>query len=151
MDQKITIGKLAKRTGVPPKTIRYYEQVGVLPEPGRNEAGYRMFPEIDVRRLELVRRARAMDMGLPEVKALVQLASSGRCDGFQGHLRELLHRKLAEVDHRIVALEELKQDLLRMDAHVAGSQELDIADQQAPECSLDTCNCLGNSAENQTC
>ncbi len=71
MDRRFTIGRLAELGGVPSRTIRYYEQVGVLPAPGRTDAGYRIYTEIDVRRLELVRRARSLNMGLPEVKELV--------------------------------------------------------------------------------
>ena len=68
MTRQLTIGQLADLVGVPRKTIRYYEEVGVLPPPGRSDARYRLYPDIDVRRLELVRRARALDMGLADVK-----------------------------------------------------------------------------------
>ena len=53
----MTIGALARATGVPPKTIRYYEQVGVLP--ARSAAGYRQYTPRDVQRLLFIRRARA--------------------------------------------------------------------------------------------
>ena len=64
MERKFTIGQLAELAGVPRKTIRYYEEVGVLPPPRRSDAGYRLYSDIDVRRMELVRRARALDMAL---------------------------------------------------------------------------------------
>ena len=83
MTRQFSIGQLAKVVGVTPKTIRYYESVGVLPPPSRNDARYRMYSEIDVRRLELVRRARALDMGLPEIRELVFCASTGSCNDFQ--------------------------------------------------------------------
>ncbi|MCI0879251.1 MAG: MerR family transcriptional regulator, partial [Chloroflexi bacterium] len=72
MERKFTIGRLAELAGVPAKTIRYYEQAGVLPPPGRSDARYRLYSDIDVRRVELVRRARALDMGLAEVRDLVE-------------------------------------------------------------------------------
>ncbi len=107
MTRQFSIGQLAKVVGVTPKTIRYYESVGVLPPPGRNDARYRVYSEIDVRRLELVRRARALDMGLPEIRELVHSASTGTCNDFQERFQEVLRRKLEEVDHRIGELEHL--------------------------------------------
>ena len=67
MNGRLTIGQLAKLTGVPPKTIRYYEEAGILPPPERSESRYRLYSETDVRRLQLVRRARALDISLPDV------------------------------------------------------------------------------------
>ena len=76
MDKSITIGRLAEVTGVPTKTIRYYEESGILPPPRRNDSRYRVYSKKDVRRLELVRRARLLDITLPEVRQLVEWASS---------------------------------------------------------------------------
>ena len=64
MNTRLTSGQLGKLTGVPPKTIRYYEEAGILPLPERSESRYRLYSETDVRRLELIRRARALDMTL---------------------------------------------------------------------------------------
>ena len=100
-----------------------------------------------VRTLELVRRARALDMGLPEVKELVHWASTGTCDDLRLH--EVLHRKLEEVDQRIAALEHLRQDLQRLEAHLTTSQKEAIADHTVLECSPETCNCLGDTTEDK--
>ena len=101
MNTRLTIGQLAKLTSVPPKTIRYYEEVGVLPPSERSESRYRLYSETDVRRLELIRRARARDMTLPEVRELVEWASSGTCNDFQGRFLEVVRRKLEEVDQKL--------------------------------------------------
>ena len=148
MTRQFSIGQLAKVVGVTPKTIRYYESVGVLPPPGRNDARYRVYSEIDVRRLELVRRARALDMGLPEIRELVQCASTGTCNDFQERFQEVLRRKLEEVDHRIVDLEHLREDLQRLEAHLTLSQKEAIADHTVLECSPETCTCLGETRGN---
>ena len=148
MERKFTIGRLAELAGVPAKTIRYYEQAGVLPPPGRSDARYRLYSDIDVRRVELVRRARALDMGLAEVRDLVQWASTGSCDDFQERFREVLHRKLEEVDQRIADLEHLKQDLQRLGAHFAVSQKEANAGHTMLECSPETCTCLGDTSGN---
>ena len=149
MEQKLTIGQLAELAGVPRKTIRYYEDVGVLPPPGRSDARYRLYSDIDVRRVELVRRARALDMGLDEVRQLVEWASTGSCNDFQERFGVMLHRKLEEVDKRIADLEHLRQDLQRLGAHFAVSEKEINADHTVLVCSPETCTCLGAKKENQ--
>ena len=149
MERKLTIGQLAELAGVPRKTIRYYEEVGVLPPPDRSDARYRLYSDIDVRRVELVRRARALDMGLAEVRELVEWASTGSCNDFQERFQGVLRRKLEEVDHRIADLEHLKQDLQHLGAHLAVTQRENNADHTVLECSPETCTCLGDTAGNQ--
>src|SRR5215475_3425555 len=70
MERPLTVGQLAHATGVPAKTIRYYEQVGVLPAPQRSGAGYRHYSRHDVHRLLFIRRARALGLSLANLKAL---------------------------------------------------------------------------------
>ncbi|MCH7738437.1 MAG: MerR family transcriptional regulator [Chloroflexi bacterium] len=147
MEQRLTIGRLAELAGVPRKTIRYYEEVGVLPPPNRSDAGYRLYSDIDVRRVELVRRARALDMGLSEVRELVEWATTGSCNDFQERFHEVLHCKLAEVDERISDLGHLKDDLQRLGAHFAVSQKEADAGHTVLECSPETCTCLGAKVE----
>jgi len=148
MERKFTIGQLAELAGVPRKAIRYYEEVGVLPPPERSDARYRLYSDIDVRRVELVRRARALDMGLAEVRELVEWASTGSCNDFQDRYQEALHRKLEGVEQRIADLEHLKQDLQRLEAHFAVSQKEAGADHTVLECSPETCACLGYKSGN---
>ena len=149
MNKKLTIGQLAKLTGVPTKTIRYYEEVGILPPPERNASRYRLYSEIDIRRLELVRRARVLDMSLPEVRELVQSASSGTCDDFQGRFMQMIQRKQEEVDKKIVDLQQLKRDLKSLEAHFRGSGKEVEAAHAMLECSPETCTCLGSANLNQ--
>jgi DNA-binding transcriptional MerR regulator len=74
MERPLTVGQLARATGVPAKTIRYYEQVGVLPVPRRSDAGYRHYSRHDVHRLLFIRRARALGLSLANLKALTSVA-----------------------------------------------------------------------------
>ena len=150
MERKLTIGQLAELVGVPRKTIRYYEEVGVLPPPSRSDARYRLYSDIDVRRVELVRRARALDMGLPEVRELVEWASTGSCNDFQERFQEVLRRKREEVDRRIADLEHLKQDLQLLEAHFEVSQKENNAGHTVLECSPETCTCLGTGKDTPT-
>lgn len=147
MSDKLSIGQLAAATGVPPKTIRFYEQAGLLPPPERRENGYRLYSEIDVRRLELIRRARLLDMALPQVRELVERASTGACNDFQDRFLEVVRLKLKEVDRRIADLQHLKADLQRLKAHLTEAGKEVAADHTMLECSPETCTCLG--AKNQ--
>ena len=149
MSKELTIGQVARLTDVQAKTIRYYEEVGVLPAPNRSDNGYRVYSETDVRRLELVRRARLLDMALPEVQELLEWAGRASCDEFQDRFLELVHSKLDEVSRRIADLHRLKQDLERLDAHFRGTRKEVVADHTVLECSPETCTCLGNVAENK--
>jgi len=81
MERPLTVSQLARATGVTAKTIRYYEQVGVLPAPRRSAAQYRQYSRRDVHRLLFVRRARALGLwlrlrGLPPLTTGATLAPS---------------------------------------------------------------------------
>ena len=147
MDKKLSIGRLAEMTGVPSKTIRYYEEVGVVPPPERTESRYRLYSEVALARLGLVRRARALNMNLSEVRELVERASTGTCGDFQDRFLQLVRGKLEEVGRRIVDLELLKQDLQRLEAHFIGSKGEAKPDHTVLECSKGKCTCLGGTPE----
>ena len=149
MEKRLTIGQLAASTGVPPKTIRYYEEAEVLPPPQRSESRYRLYTDIDVRRLQLIRRARLLDMSLAEVRELVDWASSETCEDFQGRFQEVVRRKIDEVDGRIAELARLKQDLQRLGAHFDATEKEMTTDHTVLQCSPETCTCLGASGESQ--
>ncbi len=148
MNTRLTIGQLAKLTAVPPKTIRYYEEVGIFRPPERSEAPYRLYSETDVRRLDLIRRARALDMTLPEVGELVEWASSGTCNDLQGRFLEV-RRKLKQVAQRIADLEHLKQDIDRLEAHFVGAEKEVQAGHTVMEGSPEPCTCLGEARDSQ--
>jgi DNA-binding transcriptional MerR regulator len=110
MTSTLTIGGLARATGVSPKTIRYYEQVGVLPVPARSPAGYRQYTARGVDRLRFIHRARVLGLSLREVRAL-----SAGLDGPPGAMRPRLlgavHDQLAAVHQRIAELQGLQRQL----------------------------------------
>ena len=142
MDNKLSIGKLSEATGVPARTIRYYEEAGILPVPERSESGYRLYSETDVRRLDLIRRARALNMTLAEVRELVVWAGCGTRHDFQARFLEMVRRKLEEVDRRVADLEQLKLDLRRLEAHFVEAENEVKIDHTVLECSPETCTCL---------
>lgn len=103
------IHELAHLTGVSAKTIRYYEDIALLPPPVRKPNGYRDYSEADVERLKLVSGARRLDFSLAEIKEILDLRDRGIAPC--GVLLELLDRKAEEIDRRIAELKEMQRDL----------------------------------------
>ncbi len=108
------IHELARRVGVSAKTIRYYEQIGVLPPPRRAANGYRTYDESDVERLRLVVGARRLDLSLDEIKEVIALRERGEppCSVLLVRLEE----KADEIAIRIRALQELEKTLRELHA-----------------------------------
>jgi DNA-binding transcriptional MerR regulator len=100
MAQALTIGRLAAATGVPAKTIRYYEQIGVLPIPRRTAAGYRQYDEAATQRLRFIRRARSLGLPLRDLKALATALDGGPQPALRPRLRALVRAQLAAVQHQ---------------------------------------------------
>ncbi|MBD2091521.1 heavy metal-responsive transcriptional regulator [Microcoleus sp. FACHB-1515] len=103
------IGAVAKASGLPIKTIRYYEELGLLPTLGRTEGGYRLF-DVDVfTRLHFIKRAQRLGLSLAEIKELLEVHDRGQlpCDEVKLKLSE----KLREVDEQIHQLLLLKKEL----------------------------------------
>jgi MerR family mercuric resistance operon transcriptional regulator len=71
---RIAIGALSKHTGTNIETIRYYERIGLLPAPARSSGGYRLYRTEHLKRLNFVRRARALGFSIGEVRTLLRLA-----------------------------------------------------------------------------
>ena len=72
----IQIGELSKRTNCNIETIRYYEQIALLPAPARSAGRYRLYDTDDVRRLTFIRRARELGFTLDEIRTLLSLSAS---------------------------------------------------------------------------
>lgn len=110
----LTIGQLAKVTGVAARTIRYYEQVGALPPPNRTAAGYRLYAPGAVDRVLFLRRARALGLSLKEVRSLADALENGLSGSFRPRLRELVRGHLSAVQQQIAELESLRRQLRRV-------------------------------------
>src|SRR5690242_1713507 len=101
----LTIGQLAQQFGLKTSAIRYYERVGVLPEPDREHGQRRYGPEA-VRRLEVLDVAKRAGFSLDEARALLQRRDAGT-PAFES-LRELAARKLPEVEALITRAEAMR-------------------------------------------
>jgi DNA-binding transcriptional MerR regulator len=92
------------------KTIRYYEQIGVLPTPSRSAARYRQYDQSGVQRLRFIRRARSLRVPLREIKALVSALEGGR-PRLRPRLLALVRQQLSAVQHQSGELQLLQQQL----------------------------------------
>jgi MerR family copper efflux transcriptional regulator len=97
------IGTLAAATGTTAKTLRFYEQAGLLQPPPRTSADYRDYPPHTATRIEFIHRAQAAGLSLAEIRDILAIRDQGQppCR----HLATLLERHLAEIDRRIRELE----------------------------------------------
>ena len=102
MSEKLTIGKLAGATGTKVETIRYYEQIGLLPEPARSAANYRTYEAAHLRRLSFIRRARDLGFSIDQVRELMGLAdrrdqSCIAVDVIANQHRDAITQKIADL------------------------------------------------------
>ena len=103
------ISELGKRLGVNPKTIRYYEAIGLMPPPARNASGYRVYTEEDADRLAFILRAKALDFSLEEIREILALRERGEAPC--PYVLQRIERKIAEVDRKIAQLRQLRAEL----------------------------------------
>ncbi len=108
----LLIGELAERTETNPKTIRYYEAIGVLPAPERGENRYRLYTQEAIRLLQFIKKAQGLGFTLSEIKAVVDLWREGRAPCI--HVRTLLERKIANLDRQLSDLLGLRRKLRRL-------------------------------------
>ena len=103
------IGELASKSGVTAKTIRFYDQIGLLPPAEREPNGYRVYDEAALRRLLFVRHAQAAGLTLREVAQVLAIRSEGRAPCV--HVTGVLHQRLAEVESRLAELQATRSEL----------------------------------------
>ena len=118
--------EIARRTGCNLETVRYYEKVGLLPEPPRTQGGHRAYDEGHERRLRFILRARELGFTLDEVRALLRLVDER--DAPCGEARDLAASHLRDVQEKIA-------DLRRME-RVLKDTVARCADGSLPECPL---------------
>jgi Cu(I)-responsive transcriptional regulator len=105
----LTIGDLAKATNTKVETVRYYEQIGLMPSPKRSASNYRNYETGHVERLGFIRRSRALGFSLDQVRELLSLADnlSRSCAAVD----EIAREHLAEIDRKVADLKVLRREL----------------------------------------
>ena len=124
---KIKIGELAKLTDCQVETIRYYEREGLLSEPSRTEANYRMYGDEHIDRLSLIRRCRSLDMALNDIRTLLRFRDAPEDNCCEVNV--LLDDHINYVAERIASLEALKKQLKSL-------RRLCNASQAAKDCGI---------------
>jgi DNA-binding transcriptional MerR regulator len=114
MEPPLRVGQLAEATNVPAKTIRYYEQVGVLPAASRSAAGYRQYYRRDIHRLLFVRRARSLGLPLSELRDLTAGLEVEGCATMRPRLQRLVSEQLRAVQQQIAELHTLEHQLMEV-------------------------------------
>lgn len=138
--QSYTIEQVATRTNLTKRTLRYYEEVGLLPPATRTEGNYRRYSEADVERIERIKEMRdLLDFSLGDIRELLQaeeereqlkLANREETDIYLRLTRldrsdELIHAQLSLIEQRIAGLERMRKDLVnKLDRHNQTKQKL---------------------------
>lgn len=134
---RLTIGALGKAAGVKVETIRYYERIGLQPNPGRTEAGYRVYGPPHVERLIFIRHSRQLGFPLSAIRELLALSDDpNRSCADADHIARA---HLVEVEGRIASLQALQAELKRM---IAQCKRDRIADCRVIRALADHANCL---------
>jgi len=135
----LSIGQLAQRGGVKVQTIRYYEQVGLIPPAHRTPGNHRQYKHDHVDLLKFIRHSRALGFSLDQVRELLALrqASDRTCEDVDG----IAKKHLADVEQKIDQLKGLQKELQRMVRQCAGG---DISNCRIIEVLSDHQECISN-------
>lgn len=113
-----SIGALAKSSGCKVQTVRYYEQIGLLPAPPRSEGNQRVYGNAHFRRLAFIRRSRELGFTIDMVRELLVMADSPDCSCEV--VDDIANRHLLHVREKIRALKRLERELQRLLCHDGG-------------------------------
>ncbi|MGI8426241.1 MAG: MerR family DNA-binding protein [Actinomycetota bacterium] len=116
-----TISKLAGELGVRTDTIRYYERIGLLPEPVRTPSNYRLYDEGAAERLRFIKSGQRLGLRLDEIRELLDIRDDGLCPC--GHTSVLIRNRIAAVDEELTRLSELRSELGQMIERWPGDED----------------------------
>ena len=121
----MNIGDVAEASGLPTKTIRYYEDIGLI-RPMRSENGYRSFSDNDLHKLRFLSRSRALGFSIEDCRALLALYEDN--DRASAEVRQIARRHLAEIENKLADLNALRSTLTHLVDTCAGNDK--------PECPI---------------
>jgi DNA-binding transcriptional MerR regulator len=119
----VRIGELADQLGVTTKGVRFYESIGLLPEPARDRSGYRSYGDGDVERLRFIKTAQRLGLSLDEIKEIVAFRDRGErpC----AYVAGVLQRQVAGLDERIREMRRLRDELKTLERNAAALGQKD--------------------------
>jgi MerR family copper efflux transcriptional regulator len=110
--KKYSIGEVAKLSGVDAKTLRFYEEKGVIVPANREENGYRYFSEENLEEIKVVKNARDLGLGLPEIKELMVGCTDGNCIHTAERNQRIIDEYVVKLTERIEQMEKLKKRMI---------------------------------------
>lgn len=118
----LKIGEVARLVGVPAKTLRYYEDIGLLSPAGRTDSGYRIYGWRELQQIEFVKRAKLMGLSLDQIRSLVNTAEDDIPNAVFERLEGLLAHKLEETERKMEELRAFRESLLEYRERAAGAE-----------------------------
>lgn len=134
MSNYLTIGKVSESLKVNPRTLRFYDQIGLVQPACRSENGYRLYSPQDVERLMFIIRAKKLGLTLDEIRSVLSLTEEGLCYSVKNQVGELLSRKISEIDNNIREMEQLKKQFAEFRTYLEKKENTQAI--------TSTCNCL---------
>jgi len=118
----MNISEASNRTALPPKTIRYYEDIGLV-KPDRAPNGYRDYSDNDIHQLAFLQRSRSLGFSIEECRLLLSLYSDNK--RASAEVKQLTLSKIEEIDQKIEELKSLKDTLTKLATHCHGNDKPD--------------------------
>jgi MerR family mercuric resistance operon transcriptional regulator len=112
------IGQLSEKTDCKIETIRYYERIGLLPEPSRSEGGYRIYNEDHLKCLAFIRRSRELGFTIEEIRVLLNLVDGGNCTC--ADVKTITMEHVESIRQKITDLKKLEKILSRIASQCTG-------------------------------
>ncbi|MCD8485754.1 MAG: heavy metal-responsive transcriptional regulator [Desertifilum sp.] len=130
----LLIGQVATQSGIGIKTIRYYEELGLIRADDRTDGGFRQFSPQVMMRLAFIKRAQSLGLSLNEIKQCLEVYDRGELPC--GEVRHQLEEKVTEIDKKIEQLLTLKQELQQLLNHWEPSEHSTWGDRHSPICPI---------------
>jgi DNA-binding transcriptional MerR regulator len=108
----LTVKEVADSVGLPSRTIRYYDRIGLVRADERTAAGYRLYSPQEEGKLRFIRRAKALGFSLEDIRGLMEAADRGCCDEVVPEVDRLLEKKVEEIDTKIEELSAFRERLV---------------------------------------
>ncbi len=134
---------------MPAKTLRYYEDIGLISPAGRTASGYRLYGWRELEQIEFIRRAKLMGLTLGQIRELVEVAEEGMPSGVLRSLEELLERKLEQTERKLQELHAFRESLLEYRERVAIAEEKELC-RCAERGGQEFCGCVTVTTEGVT-
>lgn len=137
MNKLRKIGAVAEELGINPKTIRYYEEINLIPRAKRNQGGHRVYAQDEIDRIAFILRARALEFSLDDIKEILALHED--CEAPCLYVVDLVQHKINTIDAKIMSLQQLRGEL----------QGIYQTAQSLPQAKIAQKNCICHLSKNQ--